>query len=78
MGGHTLVECILPGVSKWRVTKIMGERNRFGKVIVKAECARNGAGYLRNLNTVRQTRTEQIPFVVNENLGLVFQPPEGR
>jgi len=36
----------------------------------------NTACYLGDFQRMRQTRAEQIAFVVDENLGLVFEPAE--
>jgi len=78
MTAHAFVERLLAGVTEGRVTKVMRQRNSFGKIFVELQCARRSAGDLRDLEAVRQARPEQVTFVVDENLGLVFEPPERR
>ena len=75
---HTLVECVLPGVAKGRMAKVVGKGNCFGKVLVELQSARNGACDLSHLKAMRQTGAEQIALVIDENLRLVFKAPEGR
>ena len=63
-------------MSERRVTEIVGERQRFGEILVQAERASDRAGDLRDLERVGQPRAVMIAFVINEHLRLVRQPPE--
>src|SRR5690606_14020224 len=74
---HAGVQRILAGVAERRVAKVMGQRNRFDEVFVQAQRARQRAGDLRHFETVGEARAKQIAFMVDENLGLVLEPPKG-
>ena len=74
--GEAFVKRAFAGMSERRVTKIVSERQRFGEILVEAECARERAGNLRNLESMREPRAIVIAFVINEHLRFVGQPPE--
>ena len=67
-----------PGVPERRVAKIVRERDRFGQVLVETQIAGDGATELRYFQAVREARAEQIAFVIDKDLRLVFETPEGR
>jgi hypothetical protein len=73
---HAFVECILTGMTEGRMSKIVGKSDRFGQVIIDFQCTGNRTGNLCNLNRVRQACPEQIAFVIDEYLRLVFQSPK--
>ena len=75
---HAGVERLLPRVAKGRVTEIVGKGHGFGKVFVEMQRAGDRAGDLGHLDAVGQPRAKQVAFMIDENLGLVFKPPEGR
>ena len=53
-------------------------RIRFGEILVEPQGAAHGARDLGNFERVGQPGAEQVALVVDEHLGLVFQPAEGR
>ena len=63
-------------MSERRMAEIVGERQRFGEVLVEAERARERAGDLRDFERVGEPRAVMIAFVIDEHLRLVRQPPE--
>jgi hypothetical protein len=75
---HAIVERLLSGVTKGRMAKVVGQRDRFGEILVELQGARNSARDLGDLEAVRQAGTEQVAFVIDEDLGLVFETPKGR
>src|SRR5262245_24856569 len=58
---HAGVECVLPCVSERCMTQIMSQRDRFGQVLLQA-MSKPGA--------------EEVAFVVDEDLRLVFEAAE--
>src|SRR5215469_9958833 len=58
------------------VTEIVRERDGLDEILVQPQIARDGARDLRDFETVRETRAKQIAFVIDEDLRLVFEPPE--
>ena len=76
-GLHRPVERALAGVPERRVAEIVGERDGFGQILIKAQLARHGARDLRHLQRVRQPRAVVIALVEDEDLRLVGQAPEG-
>ena len=75
---HEFVKYILARVAEWRVTKIMRERKRLGKIIVEAERAGEGAGNLADLERMGEPRAKVVALVRNKDLRLVGEPAEGR
>src|SRR5688500_10115306 len=73
---HAVIERFLSCMTEWRMPQIMRQSNGFNQVFVKAQIAGNRAADLRDFETVRQARAEQVSLVIDENLGLVFEPPE--
>ncbi|MDT4863467.1 hypothetical protein FQZ97_981760 [compost metagenome] len=71
---HAGVQSILPGMAKRRVPQIVSERDRLDQILVQTQRTRDAAPKLRHLQRVGQTRSKQIAFVVEKNLGLVDQP----
>src|SRR5262249_41731214 len=70
------VEDPLAGVAEGRVPEVVPERDGFGQVLVQAQRAGRAAGDLRDLDRVGQPRPEVVPFIGDEDLGLVLQAPE--
>ncbi len=73
---HADVERLLAGVTERGVPQIMGKGHGLRQVLVELQGAGDGAGDLGNFDAVSQAGTEEIAFVVYENLGLVFKPPK--
>ncbi len=75
--GHGGGERVLAGMAEGRVAEVVGEGHRLGKVLIEPEGAGDRAGDLRHLDAVGQPRAIVVAFVEDEDLSLVFQPPEG-
>jgi hypothetical protein len=73
---HAGVQRILPGVAEGRVAEVVRQRHRFHQVLVQVQHSRDGAADLRHFQAVGEPRAEQVALVVDEHLGLVFQPAE--
>ena len=71
------VEHVFPGVAERRVAEVVAERDRLGQVLVQAECPRDAARDLRDLDRVGQARPEVVALVRDEDLRLVLQAAEG-
>ena len=74
--GKNVRECLLTRVAKGRVADIMGQRCRFGQVLVQVQTARDGARYLRDLQRVREAGDEMIADGRDEDLSLVLKAAE--
>ena len=75
---HATVECVLSGVTEWRVAEIVRQTDCLDKILVEPERAGNCPGNLSDLKRVRQSSAIKITLVVNENLGLVHQTAKRR
>ena len=75
---HAFVERVLPRVTERRMTEVMREADRLGQRLVEPQRTRDAPPDLRDLERMRQARAVQVPFVVDEDLGLVDQAAEGR
>jgi len=64
-------------MAEWRMPQVMGQSNGFDQVLIEPQGASNGAANLRHLQRVGQAGAKQITLVIEENLGLVDQPPKG-
>ena len=73
---HHIVQCALACMTKGRMAKIMRKGNGFRQVKIETEHARDGAGNLRHLDRMGQTRAVVIAFMEDEYLCLELQPPE--
>jgi hypothetical protein len=73
---HAIIQRVLARVPKRRVTQIVRQANGFDQRFVELERPSDRARDLRDLDTVRETRAVEIPFMIDENLGLVDQPPK--
>ena len=71
------IERPLTGMPEWRVAKIVGERKRFGQVLVETERARQRARNLGDFQSVGQPRSKVIALMEDEDLRLVRQAAEG-
>ena len=65
------------GMAEGRVTQIVREADRFDQVLVAAQGAGQRPADLGNFQGVGEAGAEVVAFVVDEDLGLVFQPAEG-
>jgi hypothetical protein len=67
------VERALSRVAEGRVSDIMNDCKRFGKIFVQAQGTRDGARYLRNLHGVRKAAAEMVGVTMSEDLGFTGQ-----
>ena len=74
---HRRVERTLAGMAEGRVAEIVGERERLGQILVEPEPACHRAGDLGDFQAMSEARAVVIALVIDEDLGLVVQPPEG-
>ena len=77
IGGERLVERPLAGVTEGRMPKIVREGEPLGQVLVESERSGDRPGDLGDLERVSEARAEMVALVVDEDLRLVLQPPEG-
>src|SRR5262249_25885352 len=75
--GKAAVKGTLPGVAEWRMTEIVGERERLGEVLVKAKGTGERAGDLGDLKGMGESGAEVVALVKDEDLCLVRQAAEG-
>ena len=54
----------------------MAERDGLGKILVEAERPCDGARYLRNLQSMRETRAEMVALRRKEDLRFMRKPPK--
>ena len=78
IGFHQRIERILACMAEGGVAEVMRQRHRLGQFRIQAQRSGDGAGDLRHLDRMGQAGTEIIALMLDEDLGLVFQPPEGR
>ena len=64
-------------MTKGRVTQVMRQADGFDQVFVGTQGARDRASDLGDFQGVRQAGAVVIAFIVDENLGLIFQAAEG-
>jgi hypothetical protein len=73
MGREGPVQRPLAGMPERRVAEVMGQRQRFGQILVEAERAGDGAGDLGHFQRMGKPGPEVVPFVVDKDLRLVLQ-----
>ena len=76
--GHAGVERVLTRVPEGWMAEIVRQGQRFGEILVETKDAGDGARDLRHFEAVGEARPVVIALVIDENLGLVLQTPEGR
>ena len=67
----------LTGVPEWRVAEIVGERDGFGEILIKAQLPRYRAGDLRHLQRMGEPIAIVIALVHHKHLRLVGETAEG-
>ena len=75
--GHAGVEGVFSGMSEGRVAEVVAERDRLGEVVVEFQRPGERACDLRHLDRVGQAGAKMIAVVIDENLGLMREAPEG-
>ena len=68
---------VLAGVTEWGVADVVAERDCLRQRLVEAERRGERARHLGDLHGVRQAGHEVVALGVQEDLGLVLEPPEG-
>lgn len=76
--GHGLIERRLARVSKGRMTKVVGQGNRLGEVLVGLQGDRQGTCDLGNLKRVGQPGAKVVVETGGEDLRLALKPSKGR
>jgi len=61
---------------EWGVSKVMGKRYSFDEISIKPKHSRYNTPYGRHLYSVAHSGAKMVALVVNEDLGLILQPPE--
>jgi hypothetical protein len=59
------------------MAQVVGQADGLHQVLIRAEGAGNGTAHLGHLQRMGQAGPEIVTLVIEEHLGLVFQPPEG-
>ena len=77
-GRHQRLQRLLAGMAERRMPEVVRQRHRLGQLLVQPEHPRHRARHLRHLDRVGQPRAVVVALVLDEDLGLVLQPPEGR
>ena len=75
---HAGIQGILPRMPERRVAQVVRQRNGLDQILVESQGTPNAAGNLRNFDAMRQPGAEQVALVIDEHLGLVFEPPKSR
>ena len=76
IGLHAFGERVLAGMAEAGVAEVVGKGQRLGQILVEAKDARDRAGDLGDFERMGEPRPVVIALVIDEDLGLVFQPPE--
>jgi hypothetical protein len=76
IGRERVIERALAGMAERRVSEVVRKGERLGEILVEAERPGDGAGDLRNFETVREPRAQVVALVMDEDLRLVLEPPE--
>src|SRR5690606_22615408 len=74
---HAGIQRILASVSEGRVPQVVGQRNGFDEIFVQPERTGHRPGDLCDLQTMREPCAKEVALVIDEDLCLVFQAPEG-
>jgi len=65
-------------MAEGRMAEIVGQRHRLGQILVEAEHAGDAARDLRHLDRMGQPCPVIVALMLDEDLRLVLEPPEGR
>ena len=75
-GCHHFLQGVLAGVSERRMSEIVRQRQGLAQILIETKRAANRTRDLRNFEAMGQASPEEIALVIDENLGLVFEPAE--
>jgi hypothetical protein len=78
VGRHEPPQRLLAGMPEGRVAEVVGKRQRLRQLGVQPKRARDRARHLRHLDRVGQAGAVVVALVLDEDLGLVLEPPERR
>ncbi|MDT4842653.1 hypothetical protein FQZ97_765650 [compost metagenome] len=70
---HAGIQRVLARVAERRMAQVVGQGNGLHQILVELQRSGDAAPELRHFERVRQTRAEQITFVIQKHLGLVNQ-----
>ena len=76
--GHAGVERVLSRMAEGRVSEIVAEGDGLREIVVEPERPGESAGDLGHLDRMGESRSEMIALVIDEDLRLVGETPEGR
>ena len=77
IGPHDVVKRVFARVAEGRMAEIMGERDGFSEIVVKAERPRQRARDLAHFQRMGQPRAVVVAVMGDEDLRLMGEPPEG-
>ena len=77
-GRHEGVQRLLAGMAEGRMAQIVGQRHGLGEFRVEPQRSRDRARHLRDFDRMGQARAVIIALVLDEDLRLVLEAPEGR
>ena len=75
---HAGIERILARMAEGGVAQVVGQTDGLDQIFVKLQRSGHRAAQLSHFQRVRQAGAEQVALMVDEDLGLVDQAPEGR
>ncbi len=75
---EAVIESALARMAKRRMTEIVAKRASLRKIFVEAERSGERARNLGNLKGMGEAGAVVVAFVIDENLGLVGEPPKRR
>ena len=74
---HQVVERLFAGVAEWGVTKVVGKRNRLGKILVESQRAGDIPGDGGHLHCVCEPRAQVVAAAAQENLCFAVESSKG-
>ena len=73
---HAQIELLFAGVAEGRMADVVREGQRFGEIGIQMQSAGNGAGHLRDFESVREAIAEVIGIARGEDLRFGFEAAE--
>src|SRR5688572_6212049 len=73
---HESRESNFTGMPKWGVTKIMCQTDGFHQIFVATQGTRKGSSNLGNFKRVCQASPKIIAFIIDKDLGFIFETPK--
>ena len=71
------IQGIFAAVPERRMTKVMGQAQSFGQILVEAQCPSDRSPDLRNFDAVREPNAVMVAVGRHEDLRLVAQASKG-